>query len=204
MKELGLAPKRRKKYRCTTNSKHKLPVAPNLLERNFDPERLNQVWVGDITEIQTKEGSLYFVGVKDLCSKRLTQWSLQDHMKADLVVTALKNALMNRSDIKGLIFHSDRGVQYASVEFRQVLWKHAINQSMSRKGDCWDNAPMESFFGSLKCECIYQGDFNTKQEAREAVFEYVESFYNRERLHAWVGYMTPTKFEDNWIDPKVA
>jgi transposase InsO family protein len=118
MKELGLAPKRRRKYRCTTNSKHKLPVAPNLLERNFDPERINQVWVGDITEIQTKEGSLYFAGVKDLCSKRLIGWSLQDHMKADLVVTALKNALMNRRDIKDLIFHSDRGVQYASVEFR--------------------------------------------------------------------------------------
>lgn len=195
MQEYGIQAKKRRRYKPTTNSKHTLPVAPNLLDRNFSQEKPNQAWVADITYIHTEEGFLYLATVMDLCTRKIVGWSLKNRMFSSLVCDAANMAFGRESPGKGLIFHSDRGSQYASLPFRQLLWKHQITQSMSRKGNCWDNAPMESFFDTLKSEHVYHEKFITRQKAKNSIFEWIEVFYNRERIHSSLGYQSPACFE---------
>lgn len=184
MKIAGISPIRKKKYRVTTNSKHNLPISPNLLKRNFRIEDLNKVWVGDITYIWTKEGWLYLSTVIDLFSRRVVGYSTGKRLTKSLVIESMENAIRWRKPPEGLIFHSDRGSQYASNDFRKLLTKHEMKQSMSRKGDCWDNAVAESFFKTIKCELTYCQDFRSRIEAELNIFEYIEMFYNTRRLHS--------------------
>ena len=195
MKMAGISPKRKKKYRVTTNSKHNLPISPNLLKRNFNVEKLNKVWVGDITYIWTREGWLYLSTVIDLCSRRVVGYSTGKRLTKRLVLESLENAIKSRKPEKGLIFHSDRGSQYASNDFRKLITKHKIEQSMSRKGDCWDNAVAESFFKTIKCELTYWQYFRSRKEAEMKIFEYIEMFYNTRRLHSSIDYISPAAFE---------
>jgi transposase InsO family protein len=196
MREAGLRAKGRRKYKATTDSNHALPVAPNLLERNFHAEQPDSVWVSDITYIWTRQGWMYLAVVLDLYSRKVVGWSLAERMTAALVCNALAAAVRLRRPKPGLIFHSDRGSQYASYAFRRRLWRHGIRQSMSRKGDCWDNAVAESFFATLKKELIRNHAFDTRDNARAEVFEYIEVFYNRQRAHSLLSYATPDAFED--------
>lgn len=184
----------KRKYVCTTDSKHSRPIAENVLNRSFEVARPNHVWVGDITYIPTAEGWLYLATVMDLHSRKIVGWSMDKNMPAELVCRALDMALQQRDVKPGLIFHSDRGSQYASELFQSQLKRHKMVQSMSRKGNCWDNACMESFFGSLKLEC-YDKLFKSRKQARLAIFEYIEGFYNRQRLHSTLGYLSPEQFE---------
>jgi transposase InsO family protein len=194
MREMGLAAHRRRRSRPrTTESRHDLPVAPNLLERRFAAERPDTVWLADLSHLPTDEGWLYLAAIKDMATRQIVGWSMADHLRAGLCVDALVMALQRYRPPEGLIHHSDRGVQYAAEPYRQVLERHGIEQSMSRRGNCLDNAPMESFFASLKKERVYQVRFRTRAEARAAVFEYVEVFYNRQRLHSALGYRTPAE-----------
>lgn len=195
MDEEGLKCKTRKKFRVTTDSKHNKPVAPNLLDRNFSVEKTDQVYVGDITYIPTREGWLYLAVFIDLCSRAVVGWSMNSRMPADLVNDALTMAIRKRRPQSGVLVHSDRGSQYASDSFQGLLKKHNFQCSMSRKGNCWDNAPSESFFHTLKTELIHQEDFKTREEAKQAIFEYIEVFYNRERLHSSNDYMSPMDYE---------
>lgn len=195
MQKFGLQPKTRRKYKVTTDSKHSFNVAPNLLLRNFALNELDIVWVGDITYIWTKEGWLYLSTVIDLCSRRVVGWSLSSRLGKQLVISSLENALRLRRPNSGLIFHSDRGSQYASDEFKSVLNNNGLIQSMSRKGDCWDNAVAESFFKTIKSEFIYWYDFKSRKDAEMKIFDYIELFYNRNRLHSTVNYMSPVDFE---------
>jgi putative transposase len=192
MREMGLSARQ---GRCrtprTTDSRHDLPVAPNLLARSFTAVRPDQVWLADISYISTDEGWLYLAAIKDMATRQIVGWSMADHRKADLCIDALIMALQSCQPAKGLIHHSDRGVQYASAPYRTVLERHGITPSMSRRGDCLDNAPMESFFASLKKEHVHQTCFRTREEAKAAVFDYIEIFYNRQRLHSGIGYRTP-------------
>lgn len=185
----------KRKFKATTDSKHDKPVAPNLLEREFNVTTPNSVYVGDITYIPTREGWLYLAVVIDLCSRAVVGWSMDSRMKADLVNDAMLMAIWKRKPAKGLIFHSDRGSQYASDSYRKTLKTHGVKASMSKKGDCWDNAVAESFFHTLKTEMIHHCDFKTREEARAAIFEYIEVFYNRQRLHSANGYEAPLVFE---------
>lgn len=198
MREHRLGRRTRKRYRSTTNSAHKLPVAKNLLNRVFSVEAPNRVWVSDISYIATAEGWLYLCVVIDLYSRKVVGWSMSRTMKAALVVQALLMAMMRRGWPRGVIFHSDRGSQYASEAVRKRLDRHGLQQSMSRKGDCWDNAPSESFFSTLKRELCGDRAFPTRAEARRAIFEYLEIFYNRVRLHSTIGYLTPVEYEEGW------
>ena len=195
MREMGLSARRgRKRAPRTTDSRHDLPVAPNLLARNFTSDRPDQVWLADISYIPTGEGFLYLAAIKDLATREIVGWSMADHLRSGLCVDALVMAIRRHGPPpRGLIQHSDRGVQYASEPYRAVLERHGITQSMSRRGNCLDNAPMESFFASLKTEHVHQVRFRTREEAKTAVFEYVEIFYNRQRLHSAVGYRTPAE-----------
>jgi putative transposase len=195
MREMGLSARRgRKQAPRTTDSRHGLPVAPNLLARNFTAERPGQVWLADISYIPTGEGFLYLAAIKDLATREIVGWSMADHLRAELCVDALVMAIRRHGPPpRGLIQHSDRGVQYASEPYRAVLERHGITQSMSRRGNCLDNAPMESFFASLKTEHVHQVRFCTREEARAAVFEYIEIFYNRQRLHSAIDYRTPAE-----------
>jgi putative transposase len=194
MREMGLAARRgRRRAPRTTDSRHDLPVAPNLLDRNFVAERPDAVWLADISYLPTDEGWLYLAVVEDLATREVVGWSMADHLRSGLCVDALVMALQHRRPGPGLIHHSDRGVQYAAEPYRKVLKRHGIEQSMSRKGNCLDNAPMESFFASLKKEHVHHVRFRTRAEARAAVFEYVEVFYNRQRLHSSLGYRTPAE-----------
>lgn len=195
MKKNGIRAKTKKKFRVTTDSKHQLPVAPNLLERNFSPERPNQVWASDITYVWTQEGWLFLAVVVDLFSRQIVGWSLDKTMTRELVLDALSQACFRRKPGTGLIFHSDRGSQYCSKEFREALRQWRMLQSQSRKGDCWDNAVVESFFHTLKTEALFHEVFQTRAQAEGFVFEWIESFYNRERLHSTLGYMSPVAFE---------
>ena len=195
MNEFGIRSKIRRKYKATTNSKHNLPVAENILNREFDPKSPNHVWASDISYIWTKEGWLYLGITMDLFSRNIIGWSLKENMKTELALDALKMALSRRKFIPGLLHHSDRGVQYASKEYQKKLFQNKIICSMSRKGECYDNAVVESFFHTLKTELVYNTEFQTKQQAREAIFEYIEVFYNRERLHSTLGFMSPYEFE---------
>ncbi len=196
MRENQIRAKVKRKYVCTTDSKHTRPIAENLLNRSFEVARPNHVWVGDITYIPTAEGWLYLATVMDLNSRKIVGWSMDKNMPAELVCRALDMAIQQREVKPGLIFHSDRGSQYASEMFQSQLKRHKMVQSMSRKGNCWDNACMESFFGSLKLEC-YDKLFKSRKQARLAIFEYIEGFYNRQRLHSTLGYLSPEQFELN-------
>ena len=194
MREMGLAARRgRRRAPRTTDSRHELPVAPNLLDRNFVADRPDAVWLADISYLPTDEGWLYLAAVEDLATREIVGWSMADHLRAGLCVDALVMALQHRRPGPGLIHHSDRGVQYAAEPYREVLRRHGIKQSMSRRGNCLDNAPMESFFASLKKERVHHARFRTRAEARAAVFEYVEVFYNRQRLRSGIGYRTPAE-----------
>jgi len=194
MREMGLAARRGRRPRPrTTDSRHDLPVAPNLLARDFAAVRPDAVWLADISYLPTDEGWLYLAAIKDMATREIVGWSMADHLRAGLCVDALVMALQRCRPPEGLIHHSDRGVQYASGPYRQVLERHGIKQSMSRKGNCLDNAPMESFFASLKKEHVHPARFRTRAEAKAAVFEYIEVFYNRQRLHSALGYRTPAE-----------
>jgi putative transposase len=195
MKEDGLRAKTKRRFRVTTNSKHNLPVAPNLLQRDFSPKKPDQVWAGDITYIWTTAGWLYLAVVIDLFSRSVVGWAMNKHMARHLVMDALTMAVQRRRPSPGLIFHSDRGSQYASADFQTLLAKHGMLCSMSRKGDCWDNAPVESFFGSLKQELVFHQKYPTRFHARQSIFEYIERFYNRHRLHSTLGFKSPALFE---------
>jgi putative transposase len=185
-----------KKYKATTNSKHNLPVAENLLNQDFTAERSNLKWVSDITYIWTEEGWLYLAGVMDLYGRKLVGWAMDSRMKTELVSAALKQAVGRTGASSGLIVHSDRGVQYASKDYQQLLKKHGFICSMSRKGNCYDNAPMESFWGKLKMEWLNDYKFKTREEAKKAVFDYIELFYNRNRIHSTNGYIPPMKLKE--------
>jgi transposase InsO family protein len=203
MKKHGIRAKTKRKFRVTTDSKHKLPIAPNLLERNFSPANPNQSWASDITYVWTKEGWLFLAVIVDLFSRQVVGWSLDKTMTQELVSSALRQAYFRRKPGTGLIFHSDRGSQYCSKEFRQQLKQYRILQSQSRKANCWDNACVESFFHTLKTEMIYHEDFETRDQAHRAIFEWVEAFYNRQRLHSTLGYKSPVDFE-RMVREKVA
>lgn len=195
MKEAGLYCKTKHKFRITTDSRHNLPVSPNLLQRNFIFNHPNQAYVRDITYIPTLEGWLYLAVVIDLFSRQVVGWSMKKHMRVSLVNDALLMAIWNRKPKRGLIWHTDRGSQYASIDHRTLLKTHGIQQSMSRKGDCWDNAVAESFFHTLKVELIHQSKFKTIEEAKNTIFEYIEIFYNRFRMHSANDYLSPVEYE---------
>lgn len=191
MRDNGIRSKTVKKYKATTNSNHNLPVAENVLNRNFSAPKPNQKWVSDITYIATDEGWLYLAGVMDLCGRAIVGFAMADHMRKSLVINALNQAIDRTGAKEGLLVHSDRGVQYASHEYQSILQKNKFICSMSRKGNCYDNAPMESFWGKLKQEWLYGRRFKTRAEAKDAVFEYIEVFYNRQRSHSSNEYQIP-------------
>ena len=195
MHEMGLsAHQGRRRAPRTTNRRHDHPVAPNLLARNCAVDRPDQVWLADISYIPTDEGWLYLAAIKDMATREILGWSMADHLKAELCLGALVMALQRPGPPpRGRVHHSDRGVQYASEPYRTVLERHGIVQSMSRRGNCLDNAPMESFFASLKKERTHHARFRTREEAKAAVFDYIEVFYNRQRLHSSLGYRTPAE-----------
>ncbi len=195
MKQHGLKCKAKRKFKLTTDSKHGLPISDNVLQRNFTATLPNQKWVGDITYIPTQRGWLYVAVVIDLFSRRVVGWSMQAHMKATLVNDALLMALWQRKPTSGLIWHTDRGSQYASKGHREILKNHGITQSMSRKGNCWDNAVAESFFHTLKTELTHHESFKTQEDAKQAIFKYIETFYNRKRLHSSNDYCSPEQYE---------
>lgn len=199
MREGGLVARARKRARVgTTDSTHGDPIAPNLLARQFDVHgrALNRVWVGDITYIPTREGPLYLATVLDLGSRRCVGWAMRDTMEVDLVLSALHMALEGRHPEPGLIFHSDRGSQYASGEYRRMLAAHGMVASMSGTGDCYDNAVAESFFATLEFELQMQHDWQTRDDARRAIFQYIETWYNRKRRHSTLGYVSPAAYEE--------
>ena len=195
MREAGVQVRHRKKYKVTTNSNHKQPVFDNLLQRQFDVAQIDQVYAADITYIWTQEGWLYLAVVIDLCSRKVVGWSMSSRMKAQLVCDALKMAIWQRRPEAGLIHHSDRGTQYASKAFRQLLKVHGFKGSMSRKGDCWDNAVVESFFGSLKQDRVQWRSYQTRYHAQQDILDYISMFYNGYRLHSTLGYISPNDFE---------
>ena len=198
MREAGVWVRYRRRYRVTTNSNHRQPVFENRLKRDFSPSAANQVWAGDISYVWTHEGWLYLAVVIDLYSRKVVGWSMGKRLTSSLVCDALQMALWRRKPPKGqLIHHSDRGVQYASRAFRRVLKAHGIEGSMSRKGDCWDNAVVESFFGSLKSERVHWRNYQRREEARADIVEYIGMFYNSRRLHSYLGYQSPDEFERN-------
>ncbi|EIC28530.1 transposase [Methylomicrobium album BG8] len=195
MREAGLACKTKRKFKATTNSQHDQPIALNHLDRQFNVDQPNRVYAGDITSILTQEGWLYLAVVIDLYSRQVVGWSMAEHMRTQLVNDALLMAIWKRKPEKGLMWHTDRGSQYASESHRALLARHGIRQSMSRKGNCWDNSVSESFFHTLKTERVHQQTYQTRSEAKQAVFEYIEVFYNRERLHSANGYRSPVDYE---------
>ena len=195
LRRQGLRAKAARKYKATTNSNHTLPVAENLLQQDFTAQRPNQVWVGDITYIGTDEGWLYLAVVLDLYSRKVVGWSMGERMPASLVCDALHMALFQRKMPRGVIVHTDRGSQYCSLEHRALLDQHGLIASMSAKGNCYDNAAMESWNHSLKVEAIHGERFTTREQARAHVFEYIEVDYNRNRLHSTLSYLSPEQFE---------
>lgn len=195
MRESNLVCKTRRKFKATTNSNHDKPIAPNLLARKFQVTQPNSYWVGDITYVPTEEGWLYLATVIDLYSRKVVGWSMNSTMKADLVNNALLMAIWQRKPAKDLIWHTDRGSQYAADSHVKITRQHHIIQSMSRKGDCWDNAVAESFFHTLKIELTHQLKFKTREEAKNAIFEYIEVFYNRIRIHSANDYLSPVEYE---------
>ena len=196
----------KRKFRVTTDSEHKYPVVENILNRQFKVDRIATVWVSDITYIKTAQGWLYLTIILDLADRKIIGWALSSTMKAiDTVIPAWKMAQKNRIIASKLIFHSDRGIQYACNEFRSLLDKNTfVIRSMSRKGNCWDNAVAESFFKTLKAECVNQHKFTDKEQAALIVFEYIETWYNRKRLHSTLGYLSPEEFGKNLNKQNIA
>jgi putative transposase len=195
MHDNDIRSKTARKFRNTTDSNHPLPVADNILDRQFNPSGPNEKWVGDITYIPTREGWLYLAVIEDLYSRKVVGWSMADHMESRLVVDALEMAVARRLPGVGLLAHTDRGSQYASDHYQRLLEKHGIECSMSGVGQCWDNAPMESFFASLKKELVHHEDYQTRAEAKASIIEYIEMFYNNVRLHSSLGYVSPAAYE---------
>jgi transposase InsO family protein len=196
MRKNGIRAKQARKYRPqTTDSKHSMPVAPNRLERTFNPPAENRAWVADITYVPTREGWLYLACVLDLFSRKVVGWAMNERMPKELALDALAMALASRRPAAGLIAHSDQGCQYASDAYQRLLAAHGALPSMSRKGNCWDNAPMESFFHTLKGEHVSWHDYATQAEAKQSIFEWIEVFYNRQRLHSTIGYRSPETYE---------
>jgi transposase InsO family protein len=199
MRKDGLRGQRKYRRVVTTDGKHNFPVAPNLLNRQFLADKPNQKWVADITYIPTGEGWLYLAGVLDLFSRKLIGWEMSSHIDAELVEKALRMALYQRQPDFGLLHHSDRGSQYASHQIRNILNANRVQVSMSGKGDCYDNAVMESFFGTLKNEWVHHQKYDTRSHARTDIFSYIEGFYNNVRLHSSLGYLSPNEFEANYL-----
>ena len=204
MKEAGVQVRHRRKYKVTTNSNHKQPIFDNLVQRQFETSVPDQVYVADITYIWTQEGWLYLAVVIDLYSRKVVGWSMGSRMKAQLVCDALTMAIWQRKPKAGLIHHSDRGSQYASKAFRKLLKKHNVNGSMSAKGDCWDNAVAENFFGSLKQERVHWKNYQTRYEAQQDILNYISMFYNSYRLHSTLDYMSPNNYEKQLTEMKKA
>ena len=195
MRENGIRSVTKKKFKVTTHSAHKLPISPNLLNQDFSATEVNRKWVSDITYVWTNEGWMYLATIMDLCSKKIVGWSIWERLTRQLVIDAFNQAVGRRGPVRGLIFHSDRGVQYASHDFRNLLTRHGCISSMSGKGNCYDNAVAESFFGTIKKELIYRTTYETRREAASSIFEYIEVFYNRIRRHTANGGLSPAEFE---------
>jgi putative transposase len=195
MKSHHIAAERKRKFVITTDSKHDLPVAENKLNQDFTASRPNEKWVTDITYVWTKEGWLYLAIVLDLFSRKVVGWSMNARMERGLVIAALAMALQARQPSKGLLHHSDRGSQYASNDYQKVLTDHGISCSMSRKGNCYDNAVMESFFATLKQELVYRRQYQSRRQAKQNIFEYIQVWYNRKRMHSSLQYLSPEQFE---------
>lgn len=195
MRSAGIFGRKKRRFRCTTDSEHQYPVAANLLDRNFTSNRPDEIWVGDITYIATREGWLYLAVLIDLCTHQVVGWSMSERIDRTLVLEALNMAIARRKPPPGLIHHTDRGSQYACPDYQLALSLNGFQPSMSRKGNCWDNAVAESFFGALKEELIYRFTFDTRDAARYAIFNYIEAFYNRRRLHSSLGYLSPLQYE---------
>jgi putative transposase len=199
MKKENLIPRARRKFKVTTDSNHNLKISPDLVKRDFNPSKPNRLWVYDLTYIRTKAGWLYLCVILDLFSRKVVGWSMDKKMKAPMFIKALDMAKENRSPDSSVVFHSDRGVQYASDAFRQRLTKYNMTQSMSRQGNCLDNAAAESFFHTLKVEEVYGQSYETRQEAKSCIFEYIEVFYNRKRRHSYLGLESPQVFENRYM-----
>lgn len=195
MRKLDLNPVIKRRFTVTTDSGHNKPVYSNILDRQFHPQALNQAWVSDITYIATEQGWMFVAVIMDLFSRTIVGWAMDKRMTEELVMNALRMALFRRKIASGLLLHSDRGSQYASNGYQELLKQNGITCSMSRKGNCWDNAPMESFFRTLKVECVYRYTFKTREEAKSVIFDYIEVFYNRQRKHSVLNYLSPMNYE---------
>lgn len=195
MQYLGLQAKAKKKFKMTTDSRHSLPVALNLLNRDFTAQKPNQKWAGDISYIWTDQGWLYLAVIVELYSRAIIGWSIQSNMTTQLVSDALMMALKQRDFPRDVLFHSDRGSQYCSDDYQKILKQYGVTCSMSRKGNCWDNAVSESFFHSIKTELIYRERYDTKESAKQSIFQYIEVYYNRVRRHSTIGSIPPMVFE---------
>lgn len=204
MRENAIRARHKRRWKATTDSKHDLPVAANLVAREFSPLKPNQVWGADITYIATDEGWLYLAVVLDFFNREVVGWSLKERLTADLVTDALTMGWFRRRPAPGLLHHSDRGVQYASQAFQAKLAEYHMRCSMSRKGNCWDNAPTESFFNSLKNERIHGSRYRTRSDAKADVFEYIEMFYNRVRRHSTLGQISPERYLNAWLEKQAA
>jgi transposase InsO family protein len=201
IREHGISGSRPRRFKATTDSAHQLPVAENVVTRDFSPPQRNRTWAADITYVRTHNGWLYLAVVIDLYSRRVVGWAVADHMRTELVLRALNMAVIARNLPAGLVMHSDRGSQYASRKHRETLERHGMICSISRKGDCWDNAVVDSFFGTLKQELIYRHTWPTRLAVTDAVRSYIECFYNVRRRHSAIGYVSPLEFE---MPPRVS
>lgn len=204
MRQQGLAARRRRRFVRTTDSAHRQPVAANVLSRHFSPGQPNCTWATDITYVATRQGWLYLAVVLDLFSRQVVGWAMGPSIDTQLVLGALDMALKSRKPPRGLLHHSDRGSQYASADYQRALEQRGIRCSMSRKGNCWDNAVVESFFSSLKMELVHEADFATREQASAALFEYIELFYNRKRRHSSLGYLSPVEYERSVLPSELA
>lgn len=204
MRENDIQAKHKRKFKATTDSHHKFPVAPNLLGQNFKVSEPNHIWTADISYCWTLEGWMYLAVVLDMYSRKIVGWAMSERMTKELVINAFLMAYWARKPKAGLIHHSDKGSQYASYDFKKVLEDFGVIQSMSGRGNCYDNAVTETFFHTLKTELMLDWVFKTREEAKSAVFEYIEIFYNRERRHSTLGYCSPVNFEQYWQTENVA
>ena len=195
MQSNGIKAKTKRRFKATTKSRHDFLVADNVLNRRFSVDAANKVWVSDITFIWTREGWLYLAAILDIFNRQIVGWSMGDTLSHGILADALHKALMQRKPGTGVMFHSDRGTQYASYAFRELMERHGFIQSMSRKGNCYDNAVAESFFHTLKIEHVYDYRYETRADARQSIFNYIEIFYNRQRRHSTLGYLSPVSFE---------
>jgi len=204
MRGNGIYAHYKRKFKATTDSGHIYPIAPNILNREFDVDQPDRVWVSDITYVWTLEGWLYLCIIMDLFARMIVGWSMGTRLSSELATSALSMAILHRTPSEGLLLHSDRGVQYASEPFRKMLSENKMIQSMSRKGDCWDNACAENFFSLLKNEEVYMHCYRTREQARRSIFDYIELFYNRQRSHSFLDYLSPVDYEMKWVEQKVA